>query len=155
MNETTKTNPMALGYRFYRAISVYSETAVRGNPAKQNYSVFPRSWHIDMDLRCRECGKVFRWTAKEQQKWFEEYHFWVDCTPRHCRECRAKRRHFSKVKREYDANIAAARNHGTLDQKRQIIQIISELEENKFAELPPKMIQTRELFQRQIRKLEA
>ena len=134
---------------FFRALSVHHETAVRANIEKQNYSVCPRHWYMDADFECEACGQKFTWTGEEQRAGFEDYFFWVDSQPRHCRECRRELRRLSALRKEYDATVAAARCRGTTDQKRRIVEIVSELEQ-VFRELPARMIETKELFQRQI-----
>jgi hypothetical protein len=138
---------------FYPALAVHYETAVRANTEKQNCSVCPRHWYIDADFRCERCRQEFTWTAGEQKTWFEDYFFWVDSTPRHCRKCRGELRRLGDLQKEYDATVAAARNHGTLNQKSRIVQIVSELQ-RAFGKIPEKMADTMELFQRQLKKQE-
>ena len=134
---------------FSGAMFLDHDTAVRGNPDKQNYSVCPRHWYVDADFKCESCGQEFTWTAGEQKAWFENYFFWVDSQPRHCKKCMASRRHLEALRKEYDALVASARDHGTFEQKQRIIEIVSELEAT-FGRLPEKMIETKTLFQRQI-----
>lgn len=136
---------------FWNAVFVDYQTATRANTDKQNYSVCPRHWYIDAHFKCKGCGQEFIWTAGEQKVWFEDYSFWVDSRPRHCRNCRAEQRRLSELKREYDATIAAARNQGTPDQKHRIVEIVSELEQ-ALGRLPEKMIETKRLFERQLAK---
>lgn len=31
----------------------------------------PPMWYVDQKRKCRDCGKEFRWTARQQQHWFE------------------------------------------------------------------------------------
>ena len=130
---------------FHNALRLHHHTAVRGNPNKQNYSVCPRCWYVDADFRCANCDLDFTWTAGEQKTWFEDHGFWVDSQPRHCLDCRKKSRRMSELRKEYDATVAAARNHGSSGQKRRIIEIVEELEE-ALDGLPEKMIRTKELF---------
>ena len=134
---------------FWGAIYLDHETAIPGNPKKQNFTVCPRFWYLDADFLCDGCRQEFTWTAGEQKAWFEDYFFWVDSQPRHCRKCRASRTHLSQLRKEYDASVAEARNHGTVDQKRRIIEIVAELEA-AFGRLPEKMLETRDLFEHQL-----
>lgn len=136
---------------FFGALAVHHETAVRGNVEKQNYSVCPRYWYMDADFKCERCGLEFTWTAKEQKAWFEDYFFWVDSQPRDCRECRGEIRRLAELRREYDATVASARDHGTPDQKRRIVEIVSELQRD-FGKLPEKMTETKQLFEHQTKK---
>ena len=132
---------------FSGAVAVHHETAVRANTEKQNFSVCPRHWYMDADFKCERCGEDFTWIAEEQKTWFEDYFFWVDSQPRHCRKCRGEIRRLVELRKEYDGTVAAAR-HGTPDQKGRIVEIVSELQQ-AFGKLPEKMIQTMESFQRQ------
>jgi hypothetical protein len=136
---------------FFDALAVHHETAVRARIEKQNYSVCPRHWYVDADFRCERCGSEFTWTANEQKAWFEDYFFWVDSQPCHCRECRGELRRLVELRKEYDANVAAARRAGAVDQKSRIVEIVSSLEK-ALGKLPDKMTETKELFERQIRK---
>ena len=146
------TDPRKMpAYLFWGIVSIDYSTAVRANTERQNYSVCPRHWYIDVDLRCERCSRHFTWTAAEQQVWFEDYGFWIDSQPRDCRKCRADRRYLAALRREYDATVAAARSHGSPEQKARIIQIVAELQQEPGT-LPEKMIATSELFARQLSK---
>ena len=136
---------------FWGALYLDHDTAIRGNPEKQNFTVCPRFWYLDADFRCDGCGQEFTWTAGEQKAWFEDYFFWVDSQPRHCRKCRANRKRLAELRKEYDASVADARDHGTADQKRRIMAIVAELEA-ALGRLPEKMIETRDRFEHQLAK---
>lgn len=146
-NKHPKKMPQHL---FFAALAVHYETAVRGNVEKQNYSVCPRYWYIDADFKCERCGQEFTWTAKEQKAWFEDYFFWVESRPRHCAKCRGEIRRLVELRKEYDATVAAARDRGTTDQKRQIVEIVTELQQ-AFGKMPEKMTDTKRLFEHQTR----
>lgn len=135
---------------FFGALRIHHDTAVRANIEKQNYSVCPRHWYVDADFKCQRCSEDFTWTADEQKVWFEDYFFWVDSLPRQCRKCRIELRGLVALRKEYDATVAAARDHGTPEQKSRIIEIVSELQQ-AFGSLPDKMTETKELFERQIK----
>jgi len=137
---------------FFGALAVHHQTAVRAKIERQNYSVCPRHWYIDADFKCERCGRDFTWTADEQKAWFEDYFFWVDSRPRHCSTCRKELRRLVELRKEYDATIAAARDHGTPEQKGRIVAIVSELQQ-AFETLPEKMMETTRLFLRQITKI--
>jgi hypothetical protein len=143
------TDPKKMpGHFFSNALSVDFETAIRSNIEKQNCSVCPRYWYIDADFECEGCGKAFTWSAAEQKAWFEDFFFWVDSSPRHCRKCRAEHRHLAALRKEYDATVAAARDHGTPAQKRRIVGIVAELQK-ALGHLPEKMMETKKLFEGQ------
>lgn len=126
-------------------------TARRANTQKQNCSVAPRHWYIDADYECTTCRREFTWTADEQRVWFEVYRFWIDVHPRLCPECCAKRRHLSGLRKEYDRAVAAARSHGTVEEKLRVIQIVTELQAAS-AGIPDRMRETKELFERQAKR---
>lgn len=134
---------------FFGALAVRYETAFRADPEKQNYSVCPRHWYVDAEFKCERCGQEFTWTAQEQEAWFEDYFFWVDSRPRQCGECRGELRHVSELRKKYDATVTAAREHGTIAQKRRVVEIIAELEQ-ALELMSGRMIETKNLFQRQI-----
>ena len=136
---------------FSGAVYLNHESAIRGNPEKQNYSVCPRHWYIDADSKCSECGQTFTWTADEQKVWFEDYYFWIDSQPRHCQTCRTSRRHLVNLRKEYDSSVATAKNNGTIEQKLRIVELVSELE-SAIGRLPEKMLETKSLFERQIHR---
>ena len=127
--------------------------AVRANPEKQNYSVCPRHWYVNADFRCERCGHEFTWTAQEQRRWFEDFHFWIDPSPRHCNKCRAALRQLDSLRREYDADVDTARAHNTIESKKRIVAIVDELE-SALVLLPKKILDTRSEFQAQITKAE-
>jgi hypothetical protein len=52
---------------------------------------------------------------------------------------------------EYDSTVAAARPRDAIAQKRRIVEVVSELEA-AFGRVHTKMIETKELFERQIQK---
>ena len=136
---------------FCHAVHLDYDSATRGNPQKQNFSVCPRHWYIDASFNCANCLKEFTWTAGEQKVWFEEYFFWIDSSPRLCKNCIADRRHIESLRKEYDSTVAAARHKGAAEQKNRVIEIVRELE-SAFGNLPEKMIETKNLFERQIQK---
>ncbi|PAW72970.1 MAG: hypothetical protein B9S33_22570 [Pedosphaera sp. Tous-C6FEB] len=113
---------------FFRALGLDYSTAVRANPALQNYTVAPRHWYLDARFRCAACPADFVWSAQEQRAWFEDYGFYVDSRPTLCPRCRADRRNARRLRREYDASVTLARSSGNTEQKVRIVQIVDELE---------------------------
>lgn len=77
---------------FYGAVSIDYATAVRADVSKQNYTVCPRHWYIDVTFRCEDCGKTFLFSADEQGVWYERRRFYVDSKPTRCPACRKKER---------------------------------------------------------------
>lgn len=125
-------------------------SAIQADTSKQDFSVAPRHWYIDCDFHCAECRREFTWTAQEQKAWFEQYRFWVNSQPRLCRACKAAESRLDDLRREYDGSVAAARDHGTVEQKLRVITILRELQ-SSLTPLPAKMLDTLQLFERQTR----
>ena len=146
------TDPKYMPLWFFRgALKLDYSTAIRADVGVQDYSVCPRHWYIDAQLRCDACGTEFSWPAREQKAWFETCRFYVASQPKLCRGCRASRRHATKLQREYDALVQTAREGGTTTQKQRVIKIVDELEDY-WGEVRDKLRDTRELFRRQVAK---
>ena len=147
------TDPRKMpGHLFNSSIYKNYDTAIRGNLDKQNFSVCPRHWYFDAIYDCESCKERFTWTADEQKSWFEEYHFWVDSEPRNCKKCSADKRRLKKLRQEYDLNVTNARNSRSIDEKKRIIYIV-ECFESYFSSIPDKMVETKNIFSRQIIKM--
>jgi len=149
------TDPRKMpGHLFGESLHLDYKTAIRGNPDKQNYSVCPRHWYLDADFNCERCRREFTWTALEQKAWFEDYFFWIDSCPRLCKHCSADRRRLETLRKEYDSIVSDAQPKGAVAQKRRVIEIVCELE-SAFRSLPERMLETRNLFERQIQKIQS
>ena len=75
-------------YWGYPTQTVFPESAVPANIAKQNYSTFPRTYYVDILKKCRDCNRGFLFFAEEQQYWYEELGFHIDADCVRCSECR-------------------------------------------------------------------
>lgn len=140
------TNPGLMPPHFFMdALAIDYPTAVAADVSKQDFSVAPRYWYIDCRFACADCGRAFVWSADEQRVWFEEYRFFVDARPKHCPDCRAKRRHVLELQKEYDALVGEARARGSAEQKRRIVALVDELEALTHA-VPTRMRETRDRF---------
>ena len=133
---------------FSGALFIDYDNAIPADVSKQLWTVIPRHWYVECDFLCAKCHQEFTWTVAEQKVWFEAYRLWVDAIPRHCKKCIATGRRLDDLGREYDASVAAARNGGTLEQKRRIIEIVHTLQES-LSHLPQKMLDTLRIFERQ------
>ena len=67
---------------------VFPATSLPANTKKQNFSVIPREFYIDVLKACRDCKRHFIFFAKEQRYWYEDLGFSIysDCV--RCPECR-------------------------------------------------------------------
>lgn len=136
---------------FYGAKFIDYKTAIKADISKQNFTVAPRHWYIDCDLDCVKCHREFVWTAREQRVWFEQYQLNVTSRPWRCKACKMEERRLIDLRKEYDATVSAVRDHGTVEQKSRILEIIRELQV-ALPRLPPRMLDTIQLLERQIHK---
>ena len=150
MSSFGENSPQDMRWHYFSGTTKRSyDTAMRSDPSKQNCSVCPRYWYLDVDYTCAGCGNAFTWTAKEQKVWFEDYGFWVDSEPNHCKGCRRLHRYFKEIRNEYDSIVASARSNTSFDGRRRIIEIVDELEKS-LSDLPQKMIDTRTEFRKSV-----
>jgi hypothetical protein len=81
--------------------TIFPETVLVADPAKQNYSVFPRLYYVDVARTCRSCQRPFIFSAREQRYWFETLHFWIDADCVQCVDCRRESRAVQRRLRRY------------------------------------------------------
>jgi Probable zinc-ribbon domain len=134
---------------FYRSVRVDYGSAVRATPERQNCSVCPRHWYVDMIFPCDRCGGEFAFTAAEQRVWYEEYGFWIDSLPKHCLECRRELRELKAARRDYDRWVEQALQTDDLELKNRLANVIDELYE-LGGELPARVNEKRRRLARQI-----
>ncbi len=67
---------------------LFPESVLIADPSKQNYSVFPRAYYVDVLRNCRKCERRFIFFAREQRYWFETLRFYVDADCVDCPVCR-------------------------------------------------------------------
>ena len=147
------TNPKNMPeHLFFGAIYKNYETAVKADISKQNFSVCPRHWYIDVGFKCKGCEQTFIWLVEEQKAWFEEYVHYIDSKPNHCRQCRYQQRRIKKWKQIYDQHLKLARSKGDIDAKITIINTIDSMEKSG-AHIPKRMLEVRDLFRKQVYKL--
>lgn len=80
---------------------VFPETAIPANAAKQNYSIFPRKFYVDIERCCTHCGRWFIFYAVEQKFWFEELGFYVDADCTKCIDCRKNDQNLKLLQKRY------------------------------------------------------
>jgi len=86
------------------------------NTEKQNYSVFPRQYYVDVRRVCRACDRPFIFFAKEQRYWFETLNFFVDADCVLCPDCRRESRSVQRRMRSYsDAMLKGTLSDEELD----------------------------------------
>lgn len=89
-------------YWRYSAESIFPETAIKADLAKQNYTITPRSIYVDIQKICINCGKWFLFFAKEQKYWYETLGFYVDADYIKCSDCRYKEHEIKKLFNRYE-----------------------------------------------------
>ncbi|MGK0365627.1 MAG: hypothetical protein ACI85O_002693 [Saprospiraceae bacterium] len=83
--------------------------AIKANPTKQTYCDFkPILAYYDQTYNCDSCKSDFVFSKQEQKFWYEERSFWVQSKPKHCKECRKKKR----KEKEYHKRISQLKKKG-------------------------------------------
>ena len=124
-----ENNPQEMPvHLFFGAHQIHYDSAIRADILKQNYSVCPRHWYIDAVFGCRDCKKDFIFTANEQKFWYEERQFWIDSQPKRCPSCRKSERRRRALRKQYDTMIKNVLGRCSLDKKKEVVEIIDELE---------------------------
>lgn len=80
---------------------IYPESVLIADASKQNYSMYPRKYYVDMLKTCRGCKRPFIFFAREQKHWFETLRFYVDADCVHCPECRRNNQTLRRRLRRY------------------------------------------------------
>ena len=152
MTDFGRDNPYEMpAHLFCRSVRVDYGSAVRAAPGRQNCSICPRHWYVDMVFPCHRCGGEFAFTAAEQRVWYEEYGFWIDSLPKHCLECRRELRELKAARRDYDGWVERALQTDDLQLKKRLADVIDQLYE-LGGELPPRINENRSRLARQIAK---
>lgn len=81
--------------------TIFPETVLVADPQKQNYSICPRQYYVDVARTCRSCRRPFIFSAREQRYWFETLRFWVDADCVQCVDCRRESRAVQRRLRRY------------------------------------------------------
>jgi hypothetical protein len=76
------------GHWSYGYQTIYPESVLVADTSKQNYSIYPREYYVDLLEYCRTCNRPFIFFAREQKHWFETLRFFVDARCVLCPECR-------------------------------------------------------------------
>ena len=127
---------------FFGALRVDYDTAQRADISKQHYTVLPRHWYVDATFICSDCGQEFVFTASEQRFWYEDMRFFIDSLPKCCIQCRKSERTRLELRKRYDVLIAEALGQSTIEMKKQVVEIVNELEA-AGAQIPDKMAENR------------
>ena len=147
-----ETNPGRMpGHLFFGARSMDYRTAQKADYAKQNYTVCPRFWYVDAVFVCCDCGNDFVFSADEQRFWYEDKQFWVDSLPKRCAKCRKAERTRLELRKRYDSMISDALSHSEAGAKKEVIEIVNQLEAGD-EQLPDRMKENRATLYAQLAK---
>ena len=78
------------GARLYGDEEFFPGSVLVADTRKQNYSVYPKKYYVDVLNECLSCGAPFVFFAQEQKHWYEtlRLHVATDCLS--CSHCRAQ-----------------------------------------------------------------
>lgn len=102
-------------------------TALKADVSRQNYTVCPRHWYVEVSYLCTRCDNGFLFSAAEQKVWYEDYGFYVDSMPRCCPSCRSDLRNSRKLRQEYDRHVAMVLEGHDRDAKVHLADVIDRL----------------------------
>ena len=110
--------------------------AIIGKPDKQDLGAFgPTSFaYFDKILNCSACRKDFTFSKEEQQFWYESLGFIVYSKPKHCNNCR-KRKRVPKLRNTRISNLVRTLNKHDFDQIESLVLLylqIKKLEKAKY-----------------------
>jgi hypothetical protein len=89
----------------YSSETIFPESAIQADTTRQNFTVFPRGYYVDMLRQCRTCRRPFIFFAREQQHWYEELGFYIDADCVHCPECRRSDQQLRRRFQRYSKSI--------------------------------------------------
>jgi hypothetical protein len=95
----TRSEKRAEQERLELLAGIKAGTLIPVNKAKiYSRSVLPKipDYYRDTWFTCKDCGEKDLWTAKQQQRWYEEQGGEIEAVAIRCRACRRK----EKVRRE-------------------------------------------------------
>lgn len=85
----------------YQSQSLISGTAIPADTGRQNYTVFPRPYYVDIERQCLACDRWFLFFAQEQKYWYETLGFFIDADCTHCIECRKQDQEIKNMHQKY------------------------------------------------------
>ena len=89
------------GYWRYRRERIFPESVLIADTSKQNYSVFPRQYYVDILRKCQGCCRHFIFFASEQKHWYETLGFYIDADCVLCPTCRRDSQSLRRRVRRY------------------------------------------------------
>jgi hypothetical protein len=89
------------GYWRYRRERIFPESVLIADTSKQNYSLFPRRYYVDILRKCQSCSRHFIFFASEQKHWYETLGFYIDADCVLCPTCRRDTQSLRRRVRRY------------------------------------------------------
>lgn len=71
----------------------------------------PPMWYVDQKRKCRDCGVEFRWTARQQQHWFEVLRMPIYVQAVRCAACGRKVRAAKEAQESHMETMARRPRH--------------------------------------------
>ena len=89
------------GFWRHQREHLFAESVLVADASKQNYSVFPCEFYVDVLRTCRDCSRPFIFFAREQRYWYETLRFSTDADCVLCSPCRRDARSVRRRLRRY------------------------------------------------------
>jgi hypothetical protein len=74
-------------------------------------SYSPPMWYVDEQKKCKECGREFIFTARQQQHWFEVLKIPIHVNANRCTACRKKQRGEIAAQKQHMEKMAKRPRH--------------------------------------------
>jgi arsenate reductase-like glutaredoxin family protein len=87
-------------------VTIYPESVIIADETKQNYSVMPRPYYVDILKSCRDCQNEFIFYATEQRHWYETLGFFTQADCVRCPKCRVTDQTLRRRFKRYANNIS-------------------------------------------------
>jgi hypothetical protein len=68
-------------------------------------------FYVDKPFKCRECGTLEVWTAKQQKWWYEIAKGTIETTAVHCKACRLEIKRKNQEQKEHMKEMANKKPH--------------------------------------------
>jgi Probable zinc-ribbon domain len=89
------------GFWRHQREQLFVHSVLVADATKQNYSVFPCEFYVDVLRTCRNCSRPFIFFALEQRHWYETLRFSIDADCVLCSPCRRDARSVRRRLRRY------------------------------------------------------
>ena len=95
--------------RFYRPL-----LSIEVNPEALTHNSYYYElplFYVDKPFKCKSCGSIEVWTAKNQKWWYEVMKGHIESTAVYCRTCRKERRKEKQLQKAHMAEMAKQAPH--------------------------------------------